>query len=69
VEYLRGVVDSNITEILNVLNLFESRIERNSEDVTELRITQGHTSDMVNIFLDGSFIKFFKWFSCLLTGT
>jgi len=39
-EYLKGVLDGNITEILNALQNHES-------DITSLRIQQSHTSDEV----------------------
>ncbi len=39
-DYYKGVLDGNITEILNALGSHES-------DITNLRIQQGHTSDEV----------------------
>ena len=45
--YLKGIIEGNLTEILQVQATHEIRIERNSEDITEIRIVQGHTSDVV----------------------
>ena len=39
-EYFKGVLDGNITEILNSLQTHQS-------DINDLRIQQGHTSDEV----------------------
>jgi len=39
-EYLKGVLDGNITEILNIL-------ESQKLDLTDLRIKQGITADLV----------------------
>ena len=39
-EYFKGVLDGNITEILNSLQIQQS-------DITNLRIQQGHTLDEV----------------------